>query len=125
MQILFFFVFLGLVACSAALPVKSSLSDEAITADFGVLSLFFSFYVFVPLFFLFLVWRGRLLLLVWELCLGFRNSRTNKIFTVFSFYSSTMPDWRIILVQDFYSLPPSPFVFYFLWLQLFSPLTLL
>ena len=76
----------------AAPPVRSSLSDEAITADFGVLSLFLSFYVFVPLFFLFLVW---LLLLVWELCLGFRNSRTNKIFTVFSFYSSTRPDWCI------------------------------
>jgi hypothetical protein len=35
-------VFFGLVALSAALPVKSSLSDEAVTADFGVLSLLLS-----------------------------------------------------------------------------------
>jgi hypothetical protein len=41
--------FLGLVALSAALPVKSSLSDEAVTADFGVLSLLLVF-LFSPSF---------------------------------------------------------------------------
>ena len=99
----------GLVALSAALPVKSSLSDEAVTADFGVLSLLLSSFPSFPCGILLLASSS-----FW-FALGLGLGFTTRFLCVLCTQCrcSTMPDWRIILiwriilVQEFFSRPPS------------------
>ena len=106
-------VFFGLVALSAALPVKSSLSDEAVTADFGVLSLLLSSFPSFPCGILLLASSS-----FW-FALGLGLGFTTRFLCVLCTQCrcSTMPDWRIILiwriilVQEFLFSPS--FVFFF------------
>ena len=106
----------GLLAFSAALPVKSSMSDEAVTADFGVLC---SCFLRAPLS---IVWVG----LIWfgeGLRFGLGFTASTRFLCVFCApcRCSTMPDWRIILVQEFLFSPSSSFVFSALFSALLSP----